>query len=408
MKVKVLFLVSTFPALSETFILNQITGLIDAGHEVEVVACQRASNKKIHPDVEKYHLMSKVTFIDIPSNIPEKFIRGLKILAKYIVKHPRLCLEMLRFKKYGKFIFSLRSLLFIPYFSKGDDWDAVICHYGSNGLLATMFQQQGLVKGKILTFFHGNDITGFVKKYGNEIYDSLFHSESLLLPISSLWRDQLIKLGAKSENIKVHHMGVNLNKFKYAPLEIAESLFIKILLVGRLTSKKGIDIAIESVYLLREKGIYVSLTIIGDGEEKKELQGMIKRLELEKHVILKGWLTQEEVNRNIEKSTLIILPSRTAKNGDMEGIPVSLMEAMARGKLVISTYHSGIPELIKNEYNGWLVPENDSLALADKIEEVLNKKNMWNSISYNARRTIQEDFNIDHLNKKLIKIILEE
>ncbi|TKJ02706.1 colanic acid biosynthesis glycosyltransferase WcaL, partial [Bacillus cereus] len=259
--------------------------------------------------------------------------------------------------------------------------------------------------GKILTFFHGNDITGFVSKFGADIYNPLFQSKTLLLPISNLWENKLLNLGAKSENITIHHMGVNLNKFEYVPPELIETKYIKVLLIGRLTAKKGIDVAIESVHYLREKGFSVFLTVIGDGEEKENLQNMIKKFNLEDRIILKGWLTQETVNQYIKESTLIILPSRTAKNGDMEGIPVSLMEAMARGKLVISTYHSGIPELIKNEYNGWLVPENDSLALAEKVEEVISKKNLWPMISYNARRTIYEEFNIEFLNQKLIKVI---
>lgn len=402
---KVLFLVSTFPALSETFILNQITGLIDAGHEIEIVACQKTTNSKYHPDVEKYRLMSKVTFVDVPRNNLEKLIKGLSLFLKYVLKNPRLCLEMLRFKKYGRFALSLRPLLFVPYFSKNRNWDAVICHYGSNGLIATMYQKQGLIDGKILTFFHGNDITGFVSKFGADIYNPLFQSKTLLLPISNLWENKLLNLGAKSENITIHHMGVNLNKFEYVPPELIETKYIKVLLIGRLTAKKGIDVAIESVHYLREKGFSVLLTVIGDGEEKENLKDMIKKFNLEDRIILKGWLTQETVNQYIKESTLIILPSRTAKNGDMEGIPVSLMEAMARGKLVISTYHSGIPELIKNEYNGWLVPENDSLALAEKVEEVISKKNLWPMISYNARRTIYEEFNIEFLNQKLIKVI---
>ena len=402
---KVLFVVSTFPALSETFILNQITGLIDEGHDVEIVACQKSSNLKYHPDVDKYQLMSKVTFINIPTTAGKKLINGFKVLASNVMKQPKVCFEMLRFRKYGKYIFSLRPLLFIPFFSKKKEWDAIICHYGSNGLLATMFQQVAGLQGETVTFFHGNDITGFIRRFGQDIYRTLFLSNNVLLPISKLWGTKLIEYGAKEENIIVHHMGVDLNRFNYIPIIDKESTVAKILLVGRLTYKKGIDIAIESVAYLKEKGINVSLTIIGDGEEKERLLHKISELNVGKQIILKGWLTQEEVNKEIEESTLIILPSRTATNGDMEGIPVSLMEAMARGKLVISTYHSGIPELIKNELNGWLIPENDSLALASKIEEVLKSRDLWSDISYNARKTIQEEFNIEKLNKRLVQIV---
>lgn len=404
---RILFFVSTFPALSETFILNQITGCIDAGHEIEIIACQRATNNKYHPDVEKYQLMSKVTFIDIPKSNFRKLIKGITVWTKYIFQEPKMCLEMLRFNKYGKIVFSLRPLFCIPFFAKEKSWDAIICHYGSNGLLATMFKQQGWADGKVLTFFHGNDITGFVKKFGERIYQHLFQSHSLLLPISNLWKNKLLELGGNEANIKVHHMGVDLDKFNYVPLNLIESTSVKILLVGRLTYKKGIDIAIRSIYELKNKGIKVSLDIIGDGEEKEKILELIRELDLVCDVTLKGWLTQEQVNEEIEKATLIILPSRTAINGDMEGIPVSLMEAMARGKLVISTYHSGIPELIQDEYNGWLVPENSSKTLANKIEEVLIRKESWSNISYQARNTIMENFNIDKLNQDLIRIIQE-
>lgn len=404
---RILFFVSTFPALSETFILNQITGCIDAGHEIEIVACQKATNNKYHPDVEKYQLMSKVTFIDIPKSNVRKLIKSIKVLTKYLFHEPKMCLEMLKLNKYGKIVFSLRPLLCIPFFAKEKSWDAIICHYGSNGLIATMCKQKDWVDGKVLTFFHGNDITGFVKKFGMRIYQPLFQSPSLLLPISDLWKNKLLELGGNEVNIKVHHMGVDLDKFNYVPLKFVESNPVKILLVGRLTNKKGIDIAIRSIYELKNKGIKVSLDIIGDGEEKETLLELIRELDLVCDVTLNGWLTQEQVNEEIEKATLIILPSRTAINGDMEGIPVSLMEAMARGKLVISTYHSGIPELIQDKFNGWLVPENNSRLLANKIEEVLNSKESWSNISYQARKTIMDNFNIVKLNQELIRIIQE-
>ncbi|PEO38848.1 glycosyltransferase [Bacillus wiedmannii] len=401
----ILFFVSSFPALSETFILNQITGLIDAGHDVSILSWKQTKTST-HPDVEKYDLLSKVTYIDIPESKIRRNFKAIPIFWKCMWRNPKLAFEMIRFKKYGNILFSLRPLFAMEHFICESKWDAIVCHYGTNGLLASIFREQNIIEGKVLTFFHGNDLTGFTKKFGHDIYQFLFKTNTMLLPISERWKQTLIDLGANPKNIKVHHMGVNLHHFNYVPLA-NQTEVLKIVLVGRLTEKKGIDIAIQSVYGLKKKGYLVQLCIVGDGEEKQKIVALIAALRLQEEVQLFGWLTQEKVIRMIEQASLIILPSKTSKSGDMEGIPVSLMEAMARGKLVISTYHSGIPELIDNDKNGWLVAENDAGQLTKKIIEVIEHPEQWEQVSKNARKKVDESYNIDTLNRQLIDRIQE-
>ncbi|KGL39145.1 colanic acid biosynthesis glycosyltransferase WcaL [Listeria sp. SHR_NRA_18] len=391
---KVLFIVSSFPALSETFILNQITGFIDQGHDISILAMTRTTGK-IHPDVEKYDLMNKVQFVNIPKNPITKLVKAFRIIRKA----PKTGMRLLNQKKYGKFVWSFRPLLVSPYLKDQSKYDTLIAHYGSNGLILSILEQNMI--GKSFTFFHGNDLTGFVKRFGKDIYTPLFKSEITLLPISELWREKLINYGANPEKTKVHHMGVDLSKFQESTFKSSNKA-ISLLVVGRLTEKKGIDIAISSLKYLRMLGYDVELRIIGDGEEREVLKMMTKHLQLEDKVTFTGWLNQEEVHIEIEKADIILQPSLTAKNGDMEGIPVALMEALARGKLVVTTKHSGIPELIKDGHNGFLAPENDSLMFAEKIADALNmplinKKELMK----NARRTVMEEFNIDILNMQL-------
>ncbi|MBC1457700.1 glycosyltransferase [Listeria newyorkensis] len=390
---KVLFMVSSFPALSETFILNQITGFIDQGHDISILAMTRATGK-IHPDVEKYDLMNKVQFVDIPKNPIAKLVKALMIIRT----DPKTGMRLLNQKKYGKFVWSFRPLIVYPYLKDQTKYDTLIAHYGSNGLILSILEQNMVEKS--FTFFHGNDLTGFVKRFGKEIYAPLFKSQITLLPISKLWREKLIDYGANPEKTKVHHMGVDLTKFQESTFKKSDK--VTLLVVGRLTEKKGIDIAISSLKYLLMLGYDVELRIIGDGEEREELKAMTKNLELEDKVVFAGWLNQEEVHMEIEKADIILQPSRIAKNGDMEGIPVALMEALARGKLVVTTKHSGIPELVQDGHNGFLAPENDSLIFAEKIADALNmplvnKKELMK----NARQTVMEEFNIDILNMQL-------
>ncbi|EUJ47821.1 glycosyltransferase [Paenilisteria rocourtiae] len=395
---KVLFVVSTFPALSETFILNQMTGFLDAGHDVTILAMSKV-NGKAHPDVVRYGLMDKVTFVNVPKSIGQKLVR----VTQHFVKNPIRTVQLLNYWRYGKFIFSLRPLLAEKYIKNQSTYDAIIAHYGSNGLLLSILESESVTNRFV--FFHGNDVTGFVERFGSEIYQPLFQSTITLLPISRLWAKKVKEYGAAEHRVRVHHMGVDLNKFTPVTLPSQFEETIQLLLIGRLTEKKGIDIAISSTARLRSKGYPVELTVIGDGEKKQVLMAQAEALGVKKQVHFTGWLTQTEVQQSIQKASIILQPSRVAENGDMEGIPVSLMEALAKGKLVISTYHSGIPELVEHEYNGLLAVENDAMALTHHIESMIrmtdtNRQRM----SRNAIQKVADEFNIETLNQRLMEM----
>ncbi len=405
---KILFFVSSFPALSETFILNQITGMIDRGHDVQILATKKV-NTAHHPDVEKYQLMEKVTYIEIPK---KPFIRGIKGLGhfmKVLSKDPRRAFHLLNGKKNGQLIYSLRPLYVASYFEEKRDFDVIIGHYGYNLLLLEIIKNSYPTFPKLVGFFHGNDLTGFVQRFGSKIYKPLQQKTSTMgLPISRLLAGRLKELQILVGQTKVHHMGIDVSDFYYTqPIEMAE--VIQLLIVGRLTEKKGIDNAIEAVAILKQKNKNVRLQIIGDGEQKEALQQMIADFQLTEEIQLKGWQTQDVVKEAVREADIVLLPSKVASTGDKEGIPVSLMESLAAGKLVISTFHSGIPEMIQDGVNGWLVEENDSNGLANKIEAVSRLSlDERIKVSKEARKSILLNFNIDRLNDQLVRYILDK
>lgn len=398
---RVLFVLSTFPAISETFILNQITGFLDQGHDVEIIAMSRTEGKA-HSDVEKYGLLQKTMFV----NIPKSKYKKMKRLMKHFFTSPLKSIKLLNFYHYGTFVFSLRPLFASELLKNQNQFDAIIAHYGSNGLLLSILEKESHTNRFV--FFHGNDLTGFIKKFGSKIYASLFKSDIQLLPISNLWKKRLIAYGANPKKIQVHHMGIDLNKFIYTPPKRISSN-VNSVLVGRLTEKKGIDIAINSIKLLLDEGIKVHLTIIGDGEDRERLINLTYELGVSNQVRFLGWCTQSELQEYISNADMILQPSRTAKTGDMEGIPVSLMEAMAKGKLVVSTFHSGIPELIYNNENGLLADENSHVEFAYRIKDILCMSNQEKeSLSINARKSVAKSFNIQKLNEQLINMCSEK
>jgi colanic acid/amylovoran biosynthesis glycosyltransferase len=159
---------------------------------------------------------------------------------------------------------------------------------------------------------------------------------------------------------------------------------------------------------LLKKGYNIKYIIIGGGPLEIELRNIVIKNSLSNNVEFLGWRTQNELLSLIKKSQIVMLPSVTANDGDMEGIPVILMEAMAMGKIVISTYHSGIPELITNNTDGYLVHEKNTIELSQTIINIINNHKKWIEIGENARNKVEIEFNIRRLNNKLLKLFQEK
>ncbi|EMG26701.1 glycosyltransferase [Listeria fleischmannii] len=354
---KILFFVTEFPTLSETFILNQITGAVDMGHKVEIIALKKGNVEKLHPKVEEYQLMEKVTFIDIPDS-------KIKRLISCII-HPFATFRTFKMR-YGKVINTLTPSICAQKLSVRGPSDLIIAHYGNVGLIASILKDSGYLKGELITFFHGYDLTRTLKQKGSNYYSFLFESDVKLLPISKFWAERLIALGTPVDKIKIHHMGIELTDFPFQPRELNQN-GLRLLIVARLTEKKGIEDAIKALSYLENRYKGLELHIIGDGSEKSKLQQLASHLKIEDKVLFHGFMDQLQVKEQFKKSDIFLLPSVEASDGDMEGIPVSLMEAMAQGKPVISTFHSGIPEIISHKETGLLVKEHDPEELAEAI-----------------------------------------
>lgn len=195
----------------------------------------------------------------------------------------------------------------------------------------------------------------------------MFNDKDILLPISNLWREKLLKAGAAESMTKVFRLGIDLSRFVYSPThKIGDT--INILSVGRLVGQKGYEYAIEGVAkyarLTNKKIVY---NIIGIGGLEESLKQLVKKLNAADVITFLGAKTQDSVKSMLLDSDVFLLPSVTDKDGYMEGIPVALMEAMATGKICISTYHSGIPELIEDKVSGFLCKEKSSEEICDAL-----------------------------------------
>jgi colanic acid/amylovoran biosynthesis glycosyltransferase len=167
---------------------------------------------------------------------------------------------------------------------------------------------------------------------------------------------------------------------------------------------KGIEYAIRAFALVHQKHPSTRFTVIGDGPLKEHLQNVINQLSLTESVKLVGWKSHDSIPQLLHSAHIFVLPSVTDKNGTQEGIPNAIMEAMATGMPVVSTYHAGIPEVVQDGVSGFLVPERDVQALANKLELLVSRPDIWQRMGKAGRDIIEKTHNIEKENDDLVAI----
>ncbi len=196
-------------------------------------------------------------------------------------------------------------------------------------------------------------------------------------------------------HIEVIHCGVDPEKL--VPCNDNKEAHC-IVSVARLATVKGLDILIDACHELKKRECMFQCYIAGEGPERSTLERLIDVYGLTKNVHLLGDMVHDDIIHLVRKASVFVLPSRS------EGIPVSIMEAMALRVPVISTDITGIPELVEHEQSGLLVPPNDSHVLAEKIVLLFKNEKLGESLSTNGYRKIVSEFNAEREIDKLISL----
>lgn len=266
--------------------------------------------------------------------------------------------------------------------------------FGTTGIKLLSVKKK--TKLPMLTSFHGFDLPSNKntrRKYGKK-FKRLFKEGNLFTATSKNMRKILIKYGCPKKKIIVHHSGIDVHQFSFKPREKPKDKKIYILSVGRLVEKKGMKNLIEAFVKVNKKNSRVYLRIVGDGELRRKLKKKVRRLGLKNRVTFLGELSHEEVAKEMKKSHIFVLASLKDKNGNQEGIPNVIKEAMASGMPVVSTRHAGIPELVRDGESGYLVPEKNSKALSKALLKLIRRPQKWEKIGRAGRDIVEESFNV--------------
>jgi colanic acid/amylovoran biosynthesis glycosyltransferase len=405
---KIAFIVWRFPVLSEAFILNQITGLIDRGHEVHihpVNGLPKNYTGKVHPVVEEYKLLEQTYY---PPTVPEhiflRLYKALVLVLKNISKGSLRTLQFLNPWKYGNEVATLKSFYRTVTLLHDGSYDIIHCQFGTLAPIALAYRDAGILKGKLITTFRGIDISKYVKENGTRVYDRLFKEGNFFLANCEFFRERAMKLGCEPNRIVVHGSGLDCRKFSFKPRHFPTDGKVRIATTGRLVEKKGIEYGIRAVAKLAKFYPNIEYNIIGDGELKEDFEKLIIELDVGKIVKVLGWKQQQEILEILDTCQIFVAPSVTAADGNQDAPVNTLKEAMAMGLPVISTFHGGIPELVEDGISGFLVPERDADAIAEKISYLIQHPEIWEGIGKAGRVRVEEKYDMHKLNDELVKI----
>ena len=404
---RIAFIFGRFPVISEPFILNQISGLVQRGHEVDIYALMGPPiehTDKVHPDVERYQLLERTYY---PPERPQaKWLRPLKAWALILAnlhKNSLACLRM-RNPKYGNTAKSWK-LFFraFPFLGK-KPYDIIHCQFGPFGVMGMQFRDAGLLQGKLITTFRGFDVSRYVQEQGEDVYNELFEQGDFFLANCEFFRQKVIQLGCSPESIVVHGSGIDCSSFSFKPRFLPADGSIRIATTGRLVEKKGIEYVIRAIAQVARQHRNIEYHIIGDGPLKESFQTLIRELEIQPVVILHGWKDQREIIEILDRCHLFVAPSVTAADGNQDAPVNTLKEAMAMGLPVVSTYHGGIPELVEDGVSGFLVPEQDAGAIAEKLTYLIKHPEIWTPFGRAGRTKVEEKYEINKLNNELFEL----
>ena len=397
---KIAFIVSGFPRLSETFILNQVTGLLDNGHDVRIFAGYDPRESKEHADVERYRLADRVHYpAALPRNKTVCRLKALGAVAAVFLQRPIATLRMLRNLLRGDEGFCYKRLYTALAFLK-KRFDIIHCHFGHNGELA-VFLKEADMGVKLAVMFHGSDIRLGLKE-GPQRYRPLFAAADSVLANSQYSYRHLIDFGSDPKKTAVHPVGIDLKRFSCRDLSAVRPPSDKIALitVGRLVEEKGPEYGIKAFARLAEANSRCDLTyrIVGDGPLEDELKALARELSLEEKIIFTGSASGKEVIEHLQQADIFLLPSVA------EAFGLVLIEAQAMGMPVVATSVDGVAEALRPDESGFLVPGKDVDIMAEKLQYLIDHPECWPEMGRCGREFAEKNFDIKSLNQRLLRI----
>ncbi|MEX2534102.1 MAG: glycosyltransferase [Trueperaceae bacterium] len=391
-----------FPRISNTFILNQIAGLLDRGHDVNIFARSAGDFNHTHELVRQYRMEERMRHLRIPNNPADRLITAASHFARPYAWRPGI-LDAFNLRRHGCSALNMAQLYTALSFLRQPDYDIVHAQFGNLGPSLLRLSRGGKSKAPLVVSFRGADLSSVIKR-NPHAYDELLRSGDLFLPVSDFFKRRLEELGAPPERVEVLRSGIDTDRFPFRQRSRNPGEPTRVIFLGRLTEKKGILSAIEAVARAIAAGRELELTIVGEGELESKARRQAAEAGIASRVHWAGPQPAAAVASHLAESHLLVAPCVTASNGDQEGVPNVLKEAMASGLPVLSTIHSGVPELVDDGISGYLVAEHDSSALYQRLLDLVDHPELWPAMGRAGRAKVEKEYDSRALNERLVML----
>lgn len=395
---RVAYFTNQYPKVSHSFIRREILALERQGVEVERVALRGWSDPLVDPDdiaerKKTHYLLQRGIGGLLPATL-----RQLLSNSPAWIRAARMALRLSRMsdRPAPYHLVYLAEACELIRWCRERKIDHLHVHFGTNPTEVAMLAH--LMGGPVYSFtVHGPD--EFDRPLGLHLREKI-EAASQVIAISSYGRSQLYRWVGHSHwpKIQVVHCGLETAFFDPPPSEPFPTA-PRLVCVGRLCEQKGQLLLLDAVRALRDRDVDLHLVLAGDGEMRDELEKFITHHGLQSHVTITGWISSERVKQELLAARVMVLASFA------EGLPVVIMEAMALGRPVLTTSIAGIPELVRHEVDGWLVPAGDVGALADTLATALSLSGaQLQNMGLEARARVIERHSIDTEAAKLRQI----
>ena len=392
-------LVKIYPKLSETFILEEILGLERLGLSLRLYSLAPATDAITHPAVARVRAPLATVPESMRGKAREFAARHFRLLRAAPLRYLRALAAALRRGVRGLHDFARAGWLAAQL--REDGVEHLHTHFISTPAdVAELAGRMAALPFSISA--HAKDI------YLSDPTDlrRKLRSARFTVTCTDFNRKTLAAIAPQAPVHRMYH-GVDHQFFhpkRRTPAQELQAVPL-ILSVGRLREKKGLDTLIDACGVLRERGQAFVCEIVGYGEEQGRLQAHIERQGLVDHVRLVGKLPREQVIARYARAAVYVQPSRIAADGDRDGIPNVLLEAMAMGLPVVASRISGIPELVGHCHNGLLVEPDEPEALADAITQLLKQPQLCADLGRRARQTVIASFDNDRNLTQLCELL---
>ena len=400
---RIAVVVDTFPTLSETFIVNQIIGFVESGHEVQIFAFYKGSENKIHNSILKHRLLDRVTY---HRNFTKQKYKSVLKFFYFLIRKCFSINYVVLFELLSKIIIHsgrLERIESLQWFIYNKPFDLVHAHFGPIGQrMSTLKRYRSMSGLKFFTSFHGYDLRPDQIDYNRARYRELFQFCDGFIVNTPYLKSILQKV--KGDLNTVYEIPVGLDTGFFLPEKLERKPY-SVLFCGRLINFKGPDLAIQIANRLIKQGTHIHLTIAGAGTMKNELENLVEKLKISENVTILGAVTQEEVKYLMNTHKVFLFQGRHDPfTGRAETQGLVIQEAQAMGLPVLVSDAGGTKYGLIDGGTGYVIRENDSEDFAEKISLLFKNPNHLKEMGAAGRSFVEKNYSIDLITKKHLEV----